>query len=65
MPYSDGYKVSGSYGTTSDPERTKRMAFHDMHTLVIDIEHPDLSWDQREMLRQVGEKFYGKLKKKS
>jgi hypothetical protein len=64
MAYSEGYKVT-SYPTSMNTDRVKRTAFHDLHTLVIDYEHPDLTWDQRELLKQVGEKFYGKLKRKT
>lgn len=62
MAYSDGYRVT-SYPSSFDGDRVKRMAFHDQHILVIDYKHPDLTWDQRELLIQIGERFYGKLKK--
>ena len=64
MAYSDGYKVS-SYPSSFDGDKLKRNAFHsDENLLVISCKHPDLSWDQRELLIQIGEKFYGKLKAK-
>lgn len=64
MPYSGGFKVSGIFSGNFDGEQLKKRGFHDLGILVIDINHPDLSWDQREILKQVGEKFYGKLKKR-
>lgn len=65
MPYSDGFKVSGVFSGTFDGDRIKRNAFHDQGILVIDVNEPTLTWDQRELLKQVGEKFYGKMKQKT
>lgn len=42
-----------------DAAAIKRNAFHDQGILVVDVKDPALTWDQREMLRQVAEKLYG------
>lgn len=65
MAYSDGYKVSGVFSGNFDGERIKRLAFKDQGILVIDVNDPMLTWDQREMLKQVGEKYYGKINPKA
>ncbi|CDX26690.1 hypothetical protein MPL3356_60499 [Mesorhizobium plurifarium] len=46
--------------TTVDYEAMKRNALHDQGLLVISVDDPRLSWPQREMLRQIGEKIYGR-----
>lgn len=46
--------------TSFDKERIKKTAFHDQGILVIDIDDPRIPWQERELLRQVGEKIYGR-----
>ena len=64
MPFSDGYKVSGVFSGNFDGDRIKQRAFHDQGMLVVNVNDPNLTWDQRELLNQIGEKFYGKRRKK-
>lgn len=64
MPYSDGYKVSGVFSGNFDGDQIKKRAFHDQGFLFVDVNDPNLTWDQRELLTQIGEKFYGKRRNK-
>lgn len=43
-----------------DYEAVKRNALHDQNMLVISIDDHRLTWPERELLRQVGEKIYGR-----
>jgi hypothetical protein len=46
-------------GKQVDYEALKRHGFQDQGIVVVSINDPRLSWDQREMIKQVGEKLYG------
>lgn len=48
--------------TRADVDFVKRQGFHDQGILVADINDPKLSWPDRELLRTIGEKLYGKVK---
>ena len=52
-------------GTRSDPEDVKRMGWRGEGILVVDVEDDRLTWPERELVRQLGEKFYGKRKERS
>jgi hypothetical protein len=56
--------LSGRIPDRVDAAAIKRRAFHDHGILVVDVDDPALmlSWDQREILRQVGERLYGQRK---
>lgn len=46
--------------TTLDAHAIKRRAFHDQDVLVVDLNDPRVDWAIRELLRQAGERIYGK-----
>lgn len=46
-------------GNAVDYEALKRQGFKDQGIVVVSVNDPRLSWDQREMIKQVGEKLYG------
>jgi hypothetical protein len=46
-------------GNQIDYEAMKRNAFKDQGIVVIRLDDPRLTWDQREMVKQVGVKLYG------
>lgn len=48
-------------GNHVDYETLKRQGFRDQGIVVVSVNDPRLSWDQREMIKQVGEKLYGQL----
>lgn len=43
-----------------DPERIKRDGWRDQGVLVISEDDARLTWPDRELVRQLGEKLYGK-----
>jgi hypothetical protein len=48
-----------------DIEAVKRNGYHDQQILVVSLKDYRLTWDQREMLKQVGDKIYGKAPARS
>lgn len=45
--------------TALAPGFIKARAYHDQDVLIVSVEDPNLSWDQREILKQVATKLYG------
>lgn len=43
--------------------RLKRTGFHELGMLVVDINDPRIAWPEREMLKQIGERLYGRLRR--
>lgn len=43
-----------------DTEFIKRQAYHDQGVVVVSTFDPRLTWDQRELLKQIADRFYGK-----
>ncbi|WP_202306420.1 hypothetical protein [Mesorhizobium sp. L-8-10] len=43
-----------------DYEAIKRNALHDQKVLVVSVDDHRLSWPEKELLRQIGEKLYGR-----
>lgn len=43
-----------------DAEFVKRRGFHDQGVLVVALDDHRLDWAQREMLKQIGARLYGK-----
>ncbi|QQR70059.1 MAG: hypothetical protein IPI58_05985 [Alphaproteobacteria bacterium] len=50
----------GFGGERSDPEDVKRMGWNSEGILVVKADDQRLSWPERELIRQLGEKLYGK-----
>lgn len=46
-------------GTRRDPETVKRDGWREMGVLAVSACDPRLSWPERELIRQLGEKLYG------
>lgn len=57
------YRNPLNLSNSIDYEAMKRNGFHDQQILIVDINDDRIGWVEREVLRQVGEKIYGKLKK--
>ena len=57
-----GYRSPLNVANNVDYEAMKRCAFQDQGVLVISIEDPRLTWAERELVRQLGERLYGKRK---
>jgi hypothetical protein len=49
----------GYGGHRRDPEQVKREGWHEQHVLVVSLDDPRLTWPERELVRQLGEKLYG------
>lgn len=48
-------------GDRPSPEHIKRNGWRDQNILVVSADDDRLSWSERELVRQIGEKLYGKL----
>lgn len=46
-------------GEQIDYEALKRNGYRDQGIVVVSIHDARLSWDQRELVKQIGEKLYG------
>lgn len=58
-------RVRTSYSTAEigravDYEAIKRNGFRDQGIVIVSVNDAGLSWDQREIIKQVGEKLYGR-----
>ncbi len=50
----------GYGGTRRDPERVKQDGWKEQGVLAVAIDDHRLTWPERELVRQLGEKLYGK-----
>lgn len=57
------YHPRGFGGQRVPPEIIKRDGWRDHRLLVVSAEDNRLTWPERELIRQLGEKLYGKPKK--
>jgi len=51
---------NGYGGNRRDPEQVKRDGWQDRGLLAVSIDDQRLTWPERELIRQLGEKLYGK-----
>jgi len=51
----------GYGGTRRDAEQMKHDGWHEQGLLAVSIDDHRLTWPERELVRQLGEKLYGKL----
>ena len=49
----------GYAGERRPPEQVKREGWVDQNVLVVSAEDQRLTWTERELVRQLGEKLYG------
>ena len=49
----------GYGGRRRSPEQVKREGWREQGLLVVDANDPRLSWPDREMVRQLGDRLYG------
>ena len=49
----------GYGGTRRDPDQVKRDGWHDEGLLAVSVDDHRLTWPERELVRQLGEKLYG------
>lgn len=55
------FTPKGYGGNRRDPEHVKRDGWHEQHMLAVSLDDHRLTWPERELVRQLGEKLYGKL----
>lgn len=51
----------GYGGKRRDPEQVKRDGWLEQNMLAVSLNDCRLTWPERELVRQLGEKLYGKL----
>ena len=54
------YAPKGYSGQRRDPEAVKRDGWRDQGLLAVSLDDHRLTWPERELVRQIGEKLYGK-----
>ncbi len=52
----------GFGGERPDPEIIKREGWRGLGTLVVQTDDPRLTWPEKELIQQIGEKLYGQRK---
>lgn len=55
------FAPKGHGGHRRDPEQVKRDGRHEQHMLAVSLGDHRLTWPERELVCQLGEKLYGKL----
>ncbi len=55
------FTPKGYGGHRRDPDQVKRDGWHDHHMLAVSLHDHRLTWPERELVRHLGEKLYGKL----
>ena len=55
------YHPKGYGGHRRDPEQVKCDGWHEHQMLAVSLDDQRLTWPERELVRQLGEKLYGKL----
>ena len=55
------FTPKGYGGNRRDPEQVKRDGWQEQHMLAVSLDDHRLTWPERELVRQLGEKLYGKL----
>ena len=55
------FTPKGYGGYRRDPEQVRRDRWQELQMLVISLDDHRLTWPERELVRQLGEKLYGKL----
>jgi hypothetical protein len=49
----------GYGGERRDPDQVKREGWHEQGLFAVLVDDPRLTWPEREIVRQLGEKLYG------
>ena len=55
------FTPKGYGGNRRDPDQVKRDGWQEQHMLAVSLDDHRLTWPERELVRQLGEKIYGKL----
>lgn len=54
------FTPKGYGGARRDPERVKREGWREQGLLAVSMDDDRLTWPERELVRQLGERLYGK-----
>lgn len=54
------YAPRGFRGNRRSPEQVKREGWREQGVLAVAVNDDRLTWPERELIRQLGEKLYGK-----
>ena len=57
------YTPKGYGGARRDPQQVKRDGWHEPHVLAVSVDDHRLTWPERELVRQLGERLYVKRQK--
>ncbi|MBT3701531.1 MAG: hypothetical protein HOE62_11480 [Alphaproteobacteria bacterium] len=52
-------------GTRRNPDQVKKDGWQDQGMLAVSVEDDRLTWPEKELIRQLGEKLYGKRKEEA
>ncbi len=55
------FAPKGYGGTRRAPDQVKRDGWKEQRLLAVSLDDDRLTWPERELVRQLGEKLYGKL----
>jgi hypothetical protein len=55
------FTPKGYGGHRRDPEQVRRDGWQEQHMLAVSLDDHRLTWPERELVRQLGEKLYGQL----
>ena len=55
------FTPKGYGGNRRDPDQVKRDGWIEQHLLAVSLDDHRLTWPERELVRQLGEKLYGAL----
>lgn len=55
------FAPKGYGGNRRDPDQVKRDGWIEQHLLAVSLDDHRLTWPERELVRQLGEKLYGAL----
>ena len=55
------YTPRGYGGHRRDPEQVRRDGWQEQRMLAVALDDQRLTWPERELVRQLGDKLYGKL----
>ena len=53
------FAPKGYGGHRRDPEQVRREGWHEQRMLAVSLDDHRLTWPERELVRQLGEKLYG------
>lgn len=56
------FAPKGYGGQRRGPDEVKRDGWHEQKLLAVSLDDHRLTWPERELVRQLGEKLYGKRK---